>query len=136
MIFDAAQELEGLQAVDAELFEKIVVGREGARRHVEMLRGQVEDLLRGLVNGAHGQVKFITILGQMKIARVPAGLEQNQAAADARGDSFGAGGSAKFAKDGADVKFGGVIGNVELKGDFLVAEAGGEHLEDFFFALR
>src|SRR5579871_6247049 len=68
MILDAAQEFERLQAVDAELFEEVVIRRERARRHVEMLRGQVEYLLRGLVNGAHGQVKFITILGQMKIA--------------------------------------------------------------------
>src|SRR6185312_12270637 len=114
MIFDAAQQLERLQAVDAELFEKVVVGRERARRHVEMLRGQVEDLLRGLVDGAHGQLKFITILGQMKIALAQSGLEQNEAAADAHGDGFGARGDAEFSKYRADVEFRGVVGNVEL----------------------
>ncbi len=53
MILDAAEQLERLQAVDAELPEEIVVGRERARRHVEVLRGQVEDFLGRLLNGPH-----------------------------------------------------------------------------------
>jgi len=41
VVFEAAEELEGLQAVDAEFFEKVVVGREGVGRDLEMLGGEV-----------------------------------------------------------------------------------------------
>ena len=58
VIFQAAQEFEGLQAVDAELFEEVVVGRERAYRHIEVLRRKFEDLLRCLINGSHRYVKI------------------------------------------------------------------------------
>src|SRR5579871_1488348 len=58
MIFDAAQQFERLQAVDAQLLEEIVISRKRARRHVEMLRGQVEDLLSRLVDGTHEQLNL------------------------------------------------------------------------------
>jgi hypothetical protein len=63
-------------------------------------------------------------------------LEEDQAAADAEGDGFRAAGGAELAENGSDVKLDGVLGDAELGGDFLVAEAAGEHLEDFAFARR
>jgi hypothetical protein len=53
VIFEAAEQLEGLQAVDAELLEEVVVGREGIRGNLEMLGGEVQHFLRGLVDRAH-----------------------------------------------------------------------------------
>jgi hypothetical protein len=61
-------------------------------------------------------------------------LEQDQAAADAQGYCFGAARRAEFAHDRTDMEFRGVLGNAEAVRDFLVAQAGGEHLEDFPFA--
>src|SRR5713226_5908183 len=54
MIFETAEELEGLETIDAELFEEVVVRREGIGGNLEMLGGEVEHFLRGLVDGAHG----------------------------------------------------------------------------------
>jgi hypothetical protein len=51
------------------------------------------------------------------------GLEEDEAAADAQGYGFGAGGGAEFAEDGGYVKFGGVVGDVEAGGDLLVGQA-------------
>ena len=62
------------------------------------------------------------------------GLEEDEAAADAEGDGFGAGGGAEFAKDRGYVELGGVFGDGEAGGDFFVAKATGEHLEDFALA--
>ena len=61
-------------------------------------------------------------------------LEKDQATADAEGYGFGAGGGAKFSEDRGDVEFCGVIGNSKARGDLFVAEARGEHLQDFAFA--
>src|SRR5712664_836551 len=61
-------------------------------------------------------------------------LEEDEAAADAEGYGFGAGGGAEFAEDGGYVELGGVVGDVEAGGDFLVGQAGGEHLQDFALA--
>src|SRR6266849_634084 len=61
-------------------------------------------------------------------------LEEDEAAADAEGYGFGARGGAEFAEDGGYVEFGGVVGDVEAGGDFLVGEAGGQHLRDFALA--
>src|SRR5258708_39760427 len=61
-------------------------------------------------------------------------LEEDEAAADAEGYGFGAGGGAEFAEDGGYVEFGGVVGDLEACGDLLVGERGGEHLEDFALA--
>ena len=58
VIFEAAEELEGLQAVDAELFEEIVVGCERVGGNLEMLGGEVQHLLCGLVDSAHGYVNL------------------------------------------------------------------------------
>jgi hypothetical protein len=58
VIFEAAEEFEGLQAVDAELFEEVVVGREGVGWNLEMLGGEGQHLLGGLVDGAHGEVNL------------------------------------------------------------------------------
>ena len=55
-------------------------------------------------------------------------LEKDEAAADAEGYSFGAGGGAEFTEDGGYVEFGGVIGDVKARGDFFIGEAGGQHL--------
>ena len=52
--------------------------------------------------------------------RAVVGLEKDEAATDAKGYGFGAGGGAELAKDGGYVEFGSVIGNVEAGGDFLV----------------
>ena len=54
MIFQAAEEFEGLQAVDAEFFKEVVIGREGAGGNLEMLGGEGQHLLSGLVDRAHG----------------------------------------------------------------------------------
>lgn len=61
-------------------------------------------------------------------------LEEDEAAANAEGYGFGAGGGAKFSEDRGDVEFCGVIGNSKARGDLFVAEARGEHLQDFAFA--
>ena len=55
--------------------------------------------------------------------------------ADADCHGLRASGGTKFAKDGGDVEFGGVVGDDETRGDFLVSKSGGEHLEYFPFAL-
>jgi hypothetical protein len=39
MLFDAGKEVEGLETVDAELFEEIVVGGEFGALHFEMFGG-------------------------------------------------------------------------------------------------
>ena len=52
-------------------------------------------------------------------------LEEDEAAADAEGYGFGAGGGTEFTEDGGYVEFGGVVGDVEAGSDFFVGEAGG-----------
>src|SRR6266478_8197142 len=74
--------------------------------------------------------QILELLRRLEAAR----LEQDKAAADAEGYGFGAGGGAEFAEDRGYVELGGVVGDVEAGGDFLVGEAGGEHLQDFAFA--
>lgn len=54
--------------------------------------------------------------------------------ADADCHGFGARGGAKFAKNRSDVEFGGVVGDDEPRGDFLVSKSRGKQLEDFAFA--
>ncbi len=53
MLFDAGEEVEGLEAVDAELFEEIVVGSELLALHFEMLGGEAQDFVGGFVQGVH-----------------------------------------------------------------------------------
>src|ERR1700687_106021 len=45
MIFDKAQELESLQAVDAQFFEEIVVGSQRPCGHLEVRGSEVENFL-------------------------------------------------------------------------------------------
>jgi hypothetical protein len=54
VVFEAAEEFEGLQAVDAEFFEEVVAGRERIGGNLEMLGGEVQHFLSGLVDRAHG----------------------------------------------------------------------------------
>src|SRR5258707_9667277 len=61
-------------------------------------------------------------------------LEEDEAAADAEGYGFGAGGGAKFAEDGGYVELGGVVGDLEACGDFLVGQAASQHLQNFALA--
>jgi hypothetical protein len=53
MLFDAGEEVEGLEAVDAELFEEIVVGRELITLDFEMFGGELEDFVGGFVQSVH-----------------------------------------------------------------------------------
>jgi hypothetical protein len=53
MLFDAGEEVEGLQAVDAELLEEIVVGGELIALDFEMFGGEAEDFVGGFVQGGH-----------------------------------------------------------------------------------
>ncbi len=62
------------------------------------------------------------------------GSEEDEAAADAEGYGFGAGGGAEFAEDGGYVEFGGVVGDLEACGDFLVGQAASQHLQNFALA--
>jgi hypothetical protein len=53
MLFDAGEEVEGLKAVDAELFEEIVVGGELIALDFEMFGGEAKDFVGGFVQGVH-----------------------------------------------------------------------------------
>jgi hypothetical protein len=53
MLFDAAEEIEGLQAVDAELFEEIVIGGKLLALNFEMFGCEAQDFVCGVVNGVH-----------------------------------------------------------------------------------
>jgi hypothetical protein len=44
-----------LEAINTELPEKVIVGRERAGRDVEVLRGESQDLLRSLLECAHAK---------------------------------------------------------------------------------
>ena len=58
-------------------------------------------------------------------SKAPKRLEKDEAAADAEGDGFGAGGGAEFAKDCGYVEFCGVVRDIEAGGDLFVGQAGG-----------
>ena len=40
VVFETAEEFESLEAIDAELLEEVVVGREGVRGHLKVIRGE------------------------------------------------------------------------------------------------
>src|SRR5208283_3010309 len=61
-------------------------------------------------------------------------LKKDQAATEAEGNGFGAGRGAELAQDGGHVEFGGMLGDFQVRCDLLVAQAAGQHLQDFFFA--
>ena len=53
MVFDAREEFEGLQGVDAKFFEEIVFGRECAGREFEVRGGEIQHFLGGLLESGH-----------------------------------------------------------------------------------
>src|SRR5207249_1762948 len=53
VVFEAAQKLEGLEAIDAQLAEEVVIRRKRAGGDVEVFGRELEDLLGGLLDGAH-----------------------------------------------------------------------------------
>src|SRR5580700_1145147 len=53
MVFQLGQEIERLQAVDVQRFEKIIVGRELLARHFEVRGGEREYLVERLVRRCH-----------------------------------------------------------------------------------
>jgi hypothetical protein len=57
--------------------------------------------------------------------RTVVGSEKDEAATDAEGYGFGAGGGAELAKDGGYVEFGSVVGDVKAGGDFFIGQTGG-----------
>ena len=53
MLFQTCEQAQCLQTVDAELLEKVVVGREALARDLELRRGKVEDFINRLLLGSH-----------------------------------------------------------------------------------
>jgi hypothetical protein len=53
MLLDAGEEIEGLEAIDAELFEEIVVRGELIALNFEMFGGQAQDFVGGFVQSVH-----------------------------------------------------------------------------------
>jgi hypothetical protein len=53
MLFQARQEIERLQAVNAQSLEKIVIRAEPFARHFEMRRGKLQDFVRRFVDRRH-----------------------------------------------------------------------------------
>jgi hypothetical protein len=62
--------------------------------------------------------------------------EKDQTTADAKSDGFGAACGSELAEDRCDVKFDGVVGNAQPRGDFLVAEACCQHPKNLPFTAR
>src|SRR5256714_5671726 len=77
-----------------------------------------------------------TCCGSGLHVRFRAGLQEDEAAADAERDCFGTASRGQFAEDGGYVKFGGVLGNIEPGGYLFIAQTAGEHLQNFAFAWR
>jgi len=48
MVLEARQQVEGLQAIDPKRLEEVVIRREFLARHLEVLGGEVEDLVERL----------------------------------------------------------------------------------------
>jgi hypothetical protein len=69
MIFQAGEQLESLETIDAQLPEEIIVGGERTLRHVEVLRSQVENFLRGLFEGAHAGLNLSSSRQEGKLKR-------------------------------------------------------------------
>src|SRR5271168_1526839 len=53
MLLDTGEEVESLQAVDAELFEEIVVGRQLFARDFEMFGSQAQHFIRCFLDSVH-----------------------------------------------------------------------------------
>src|SRR5215469_4471238 len=54
VLFQASEQAERLQAVDAQLLEEIVGRRQACPRHFELLSRQVQDFIFRLLLGSHG----------------------------------------------------------------------------------
>src|SRR6185312_16729133 len=54
MLLQSREQAQRLQAVNAELLEEVVVGREALARHLELRGGKVEDFVGRLLLGSHG----------------------------------------------------------------------------------
>jgi hypothetical protein len=61
------------------------------------------------------------------------GLKKDEPAANSKGNGFGAAAGSELPKDGSNVEFYCVLGNIQSSCDFLIAKSGGEHLQDFHF---
>jgi hypothetical protein len=68
VIFETRKKFERLEAVNAELFEKIVGWRERTGGHIEMLTGKIDDFLCGLVESAHA---FMNLSFSSKEEKLP-----------------------------------------------------------------
>jgi len=53
MVFEPRQHLQGLQGINAQFFEEIIIGRQLLARGLEMSRREVEDFVNGLILGSH-----------------------------------------------------------------------------------
>jgi hypothetical protein len=53
MLLDAGEHFEGLQAIDSEFLEKVIVWRERFPRHLKLRGREVEYLVGRLVEGWH-----------------------------------------------------------------------------------
>ena len=53
MVFEARQHIEGLQAIDSQLFVEVIFGLQRARGSLEMLGREFKDFLCGLLECAH-----------------------------------------------------------------------------------
>src|SRR5579859_7658947 len=125
MIFQAAEHFERLQAVNAQLLEKIVIRSERTGRHFEVLRRQIEDFLRGLFQCAHGKVNLTFPRQERKLAvrrevvrteafSLKRWSEQHEAAANPQRYGFGSGRRAKLAKNRGDVELDRMVGDGEF----------------------
>ena len=62
--------------------------------------------------------------------------KKNETAANAYGDGFGAASRADFSENRRDVEFGGVLGDGQPRGDFLIRQSAREYLQHLAFAWR
>jgi hypothetical protein len=53
MLLEAREHFERLEAIESELFVKIVFGQKGCARHFELLRREAKYFVGGLFDGAH-----------------------------------------------------------------------------------
>lgn len=56
MLFQSCEQIESLEAVDAQRLEKIIPGIEVFARHVEMRGRQLEDFVRRLIESVHDNI--------------------------------------------------------------------------------
>ena len=66
MTFQFREQIQSLQAVDAERFEKIVVGMEFRARNFEVNRGEIQDFIEGFLGCRHLFLKYPPLRGLPK----------------------------------------------------------------------